>query len=103
MEAILYSKECNWYTRCCPLNGGVRYRECPLREAILFKRIVSIVLYTQTYTHIHVYVSINVYYAIITSHSISLEKGHHKQFFHKDSSGFGSHEAKRGGGEKGEE
>ena len=30
MEVILYSKECNWYTRCCPLNGGVRYRECPL-------------------------------------------------------------------------
>ena len=36
MEVILYSKECNWYTRCCPLNGGVRYRECPLREAILY-------------------------------------------------------------------
>ena len=34
MEVILYSKECNWYTRCCPLNGGVRYRECPLRETI---------------------------------------------------------------------
>ena len=33
-EVILYSKECNWYTRCCPLNGGVRYRECPLREAM---------------------------------------------------------------------
>ena len=32
VEVILYSKECNWYTRCCPLNGGVRYRECPLRE-----------------------------------------------------------------------
>ena len=27
MEVILYSKECNWYTRCCLLNGGVRYRE----------------------------------------------------------------------------
>ena len=37
MEVILYSKECNWYTRCCPLNGGVRYRECPLREAILYR------------------------------------------------------------------
>ena len=36
MEVILYSKECNWYTRCCLLNGGVRYRECPLREAILY-------------------------------------------------------------------
>ena len=36
MEVILYSKECNWYTRCCPLNGGVCYRECPLREAILY-------------------------------------------------------------------
>ena len=32
MEVILYSKECNRYTRCCPLNGGVRYRECPLSE-----------------------------------------------------------------------
>ena len=31
MEVILYSKECNWYTRCCLLNGGVRYRERPLR------------------------------------------------------------------------
>ena len=30
MEVILYSKECNWYTRCCPLNGGVRYREAIL-------------------------------------------------------------------------
>ena len=36
VEVILYSKECNWYTRCCPLNGGVRYRECPLRDAILY-------------------------------------------------------------------
>ena len=25
VEVILYTKECNWYTRCCPLNGGVRY------------------------------------------------------------------------------
>ena len=40
VEIILYSKECNWYTRCCPLNGGVRYRECPLREAILYMYIV---------------------------------------------------------------
>ena len=36
VEVILYSKECNWYTRCCLLNGGVCYRECPLREAILY-------------------------------------------------------------------
>ena len=36
VEVILYSKECNWYTRCCPLNGGVRYGECPLRETILY-------------------------------------------------------------------
>ena len=36
MEVILYSEECNWYTRCCLLNGGVCYRECPLREAILY-------------------------------------------------------------------
>ena len=35
VEVILYSKECNWYTRCCPLNEGVHYRECPLREATL--------------------------------------------------------------------
>ena len=32
VEVILYSKECNWYTSCCPLNGGVRYRECPLER-----------------------------------------------------------------------
>ena len=38
MEVILYSKECSWYTRCCPLNGGVRYRECPLREATLYNK-----------------------------------------------------------------
>ena len=36
VEVILYSKECNWYTRCCLLNGGVHYRECPLRETILY-------------------------------------------------------------------
>ena len=23
VEAILYSKECNWYTRCCTLKGSV--------------------------------------------------------------------------------
>ena len=23
VEVILYSKECNWYTRCCPLNGSL--------------------------------------------------------------------------------
>ena len=40
VEVILYSKECNWYTRCCLLNGGVHYRECPLREAILYMYIV---------------------------------------------------------------
>ena len=38
MEVILYSKECNWYTRCCPLNGGVRYRECPLHVYKLNRR-----------------------------------------------------------------
>ena len=36
VEVILYSKECNWYTRYCLLNGGVHYKECPLREAILY-------------------------------------------------------------------
>ena len=41
VEVILYSKECNWYTRCCPLNGGVRYRECPLRETILHLLVVG--------------------------------------------------------------
>ena len=41
MEVILYSKECNWYTRYCPLNGGVHYRECPLREATLYMYISS--------------------------------------------------------------
>ena len=42
VEVILYSKECNWYTRCCPLNGGVRYRECPLREATLYYHHTSV-------------------------------------------------------------
>ena len=42
MEVILYSKECNWYTRCCLLNGGVRYRECPLRETILYLFLYSL-------------------------------------------------------------
>ena len=46
MEAILYSKECNWYTRCCPLNGDVRYRECPLREAILYMYIIILLHYS---------------------------------------------------------
>ena len=38
MEVISYSKECNWYTRCCPLNGGttVLAIECLLEEAILY-------------------------------------------------------------------
>ena len=44
VEVILYSKECNWYTRCCPLNGGVRYRECPLREAILLLLFTVVLL-----------------------------------------------------------
>ena len=47
MEVILYSKECNWYTRCCPLNGGVRYRECPLREAILHDTLSMINFFIQ--------------------------------------------------------
>ena len=46
---FLYSKECNWYTRCCLLNGGVCYRECPLREAILYiihiSRTVLVIVY----------------------------------------------------------
>ena len=54
VEVILYSKECNWYTRCCPLNGGVRYRECPLREAIyctctiivIFVSIISVYFFS---------------------------------------------------------
>ena len=48
MEVILYSKECNWYTRCCPLNGGVRYRECPLREAILYIHLLILNTHTET-------------------------------------------------------
>ena len=47
VEVILYSKECNWYTRCCPLNGGVCYRECPLREAILMYNV-------DLYVHVHI-------------------------------------------------
>ena len=43
VEVILYSKECNWYTRCCPLNGGVHYRECPLRETTLYMYMTKII------------------------------------------------------------
>ena len=46
VEVILYSKECNWYTRCCLLNGGVCYRECPLREAILYICNVAFIMRT---------------------------------------------------------
>ena len=38
MEVILYSKECNWYTRCCLLNGGVRYR-------VFIKRSYTVCMY----------------------------------------------------------
>ena len=42
VEVILYSKECNWYTRCCPLNGGVCYRECPLNGGVRYiKKLVQ--------------------------------------------------------------
>ena len=41
MEVILYSKECNWYTRCCLLNGGVRYR-----EAILYIHVLDYHVYS---------------------------------------------------------
>ena len=54
MEVILYSKECNWYTRCCLLNGGVRYRECPLRETILYMYMYNLLLVMLVlYQHIH--------------------------------------------------
>ena len=50
VEVILYSKECNWYTRCCPLNGGVCYRQCPLyRGYIVHVHVVIIV------TNVYVY------------------------------------------------
>ena len=48
VEVILCSKECNWYTRCCLLNGGVCYRECPLREAILYMYL-ELRLFTNTF------------------------------------------------------
>ena len=48
MEVILYSKECNWYTRCCPLNGGVRYREYLLREAILYMCAIDLMPASRT-------------------------------------------------------
>ena len=64
MEVILYSKECNWYTRCCPLNGGVRYRECPLREATL--------AHTNTYPHtqciIFIYLFIYLFHLLLLFH-----------------------------------
>ena len=41
VEVILYSKECNWYTRCCLLNGGICYRECPLRETCSIGQLID--------------------------------------------------------------
>ena len=56
MEVILYSKECNWYTRCCPLNGGVRYRECPLRETILYMYTIVAIVLLLTYLFIYLFI-----------------------------------------------
>ena len=52
MEVILYSKECNWYTRCFLLNGGVCYRECPLREAILYTQVEVGLRYMYMYNYV---------------------------------------------------
>ena len=41
MEAIL---ECNWYTRYCPLNGGVRYREALLYRGYTVLELLLILL-----------------------------------------------------------
>ena len=62
VEVILYSKECNWYTRCCLLiNAGVCYRQCPLREVlvllyinfVLYLKICRATTYIQAYNIIH--------------------------------------------------
>ena len=42
MEVIVYSKECNWYTRYCLLNGGVRYR-------VSIKRGYTVYMYMYMY------------------------------------------------------
>ena len=55
VEVILYSKECNWYTRCCPLNGGVRYRVSIKRG---YTVIIIIIDVLSTY----------MYYIIVFSH-----------------------------------
>lgn len=49
IQETLSIRECNWYTRSCPLNGGVRYRECPLKEDIHAVVTASIVLITRSY------------------------------------------------------
>ena len=46
MEVILYSKECNWYTRCCPLNRGIRNRVSINRITCTCVRILCV--------HVHV-------------------------------------------------
>ena len=61
VEVILYSKECNWYTRCCPLNGGVRYRECPLREATLYYvHVLVYLLFALLFVCVYLSVGINL-------------------------------------------
>ena len=42
MEVILYSKECNWYTRCCPLNGGVFNIPLSIRTVSISSNLNSI-------------------------------------------------------------
>ena len=58
-----YSKECNWYTRCCLLNGGVCYRECPLREAILCMLYIFChqCIYSMLYMYIYIHTCICTY------------------------------------------
>ena len=44
VEVILYSKECNWYTRCCPLNGGVCYRKSVKRGYNVIMYVMVIII-----------------------------------------------------------
>ena len=62
VEVILYSKECNWYTRCCPLNGITTNKGLPGGSDFNFNQPMSqlLKLKDEIHVHVHQYVSENV-------------------------------------------
>ena len=70
VEVILYSKECNWYTRCCPFillsfSSHSNAKHCMICDKCIYGLIIiasgSILVLEQgttSTTHYHVHVSI---------------------------------------------